>query len=134
MNKAESALQGTLEVTARLADDFRVPELVSARLVLFFYFLIMCGWQGQRPCFYFVCAYAQSRTITTQIGSALVKTGELSVAAAKGLVEYDRKNKVRVDACLLCLLHACCRVRELCCAVFALPACDLHAPKPNAVL
>lgn len=29
-----------------------------------------------------------------QIGTALVKTGELSVSAARGLLEYDRKNKV----------------------------------------
>lgn len=32
--------------------------------------------------------------LTQQIGTALVKTGELSVAAAKALVEYDRENKV----------------------------------------
>jgi uncharacterized membrane protein len=31
---------------------------------------------------------------TIQIGTALVKTGELSVAAAKALVEYDQKTQV----------------------------------------
>lgn len=63
MNKAESALQGALEVTARLADDFRVPDLVSARF-LFVKGGGLCGWPGggQRPCLYFVRADTQLRT------------------------------------------------------------------------
>lgn len=34
VNKAESALQGTIDVTTRLAKEFNVPELVRARFCL----------------------------------------------------------------------------------------------------
>jgi hypothetical protein len=43
VDKAESALQGTIDVTTRLADEFNVPELVGGWVGCFFVIVVICG-------------------------------------------------------------------------------------------